>query len=923
MATKTFEELRKLAIQIRDEKANKQNTALRIGNFLLSSLDKMESMDIADIAEAVLQAETAADEAKRQADIVAQSGDIVEEAIKQGAAAEAAAAAANAAADKATNEGLFKTQQDLSEEEQGQVKRNLGIEDLMASLETQTIEGFSETVNATTSTKSVDNIIPPSIDFAIVDLGSTDGRELPTTPSMSVVLAKVTDDGRVKMQGYLKTSHEEYNLQVVSGSAEKYALNVNIITDTETTYKVFQIRYLSSSDGGKFKGSYGELSQLQAAYPTAGNGSYAFVGNPRHLYEWVTNAWTDRGEFITNVDQAIDAQSERAIANKAVAAKLTELERQKVSSNNSSETKVKDYSDGFLFCDKDGNIIAKITDNGIQAISFLDKEGNHIGKVTKEEIETLIGGESVNKQQAQIIAKDRVREVGVVNSKFDGFYFTDSQGNVMAKITKRGLQAINLVDFYGDIAKDGFYFCDKDNNVIAKITGSGFQAIRFIDKEGNEIGTSKVIGGDGVIPMIENNNLVPSPRKVHPLFGKDIYSFGNSLCKGSWEQMLANITGAKFNKEANNLTSWGGTFSGDTGGPLYNEEGYGKNGDMPGGLRRAKNFVLMPKGTYGNKDVIFFENVHDAVSEEEDISDAVPFMWTRYAVYESREFSGSNAQGEANSFFNDNRTSILSEVGFTEPKVGSMVKLKIKSITIPIIFTNGAASSGSVKITINGTDFETEVSEGDSIEQVIDKISVWSFSDSTGWKNIKKDATTINLQYIGGNSSTEDDIIAFDGQGTGVEATIQEKTESISYRTHAFMSLDVADWDTPSAWRFYGNWTNMFSVWKGIVEYIQKNCPETQMYMCLFPNSVYKKSYVRPDGSFDVEAFYNSSQWKDHLKNRRCLTEVAEYYNIPIIDLEKEMNVMCNWETYFPENNVHMKNALYQRFAEIIASKIY
>lgn len=603
--------------------------------------------------------------------------------------------------------------------------------------------------------------------------------------------------------------------------------------------------------------------------------------------------------------------------------KLTELERQKVSSNNSSETKVKDYSDGFLFCDKDGNIIAKITDNGIQAISFLDKEGNHIGKVTKEEIETLIGGESVNKQQAQTIAKDRVREVGVVNSKFDGFYFTDSQGNVMAKITKRGLQAINLIDFYGDVAKDGFYFCDKNNNVIAKITGSGFQAIKFIDKDGNEIGTSKVIGGDGVIPMIENNHLVPSPRKIHPLFGKDIYSFGNSLCSGVWEQILADITGAKFNKEANKLTSWGGTFSGDSGGPLYNEEGYGKNGDMPGGLRRAKNFVLMPKETYGNKDVIFFENVHDTVSEEENISDAVPFMWTRYAVYESREFSGSNAQNEANSFFYDNITSILSEVGFTEPKVGSMVKLKIKSITIPLVFTNGATSAGSVKITINGSEFETEVAEGDSIEQVIDKISVWSFLDSTGWKNVKKDSTTINLQYVGGNSSTEDDVIAFDGQGTGVLASTQEKTESISYRTHAFMSLDIADWTTPSAWSFYGNWTNMFSVWKGIVEYIQKNCPKTQMYMCLFPNSIYKKSYARPDGSFDVEAFYNSSQWKDHLKNRRCLMEVADYYNIPIIDLEKEMNVMSNWETFFPENNVHMKESLYQRFAEIIASKIY
>lgn len=461
MATKTFEELRKLAIQIRDEKANKQNTALRIGNFLLSSLDKMESMDIADIAEAVLQAETAADEAKRQADIVAQSGDIVEEAIKQGAAAEAAAAAANAAADKATNEGLFKTQQDLSEEEQGQVKRNLGIEDLMASLETQTIEGFSETVNATTSTKSVDNIIPPSIDFAIVDLGSTDGRELPTTPSMSVVLAKVTDDGRVKMQGYLKTSHEEYNLQVVSGSAEKYALNVNIITDIETTYKVFQIRYLSSSDGGKFKGSYGQLSQLQTAYPTAGNGSYAFVGNPRHFYEWVTNAWTDRGEFITNVDQAIDAQSERAIANKAVTAKLTELE------SNFSLDIDKSISDvsGWSSLTKETvstKIFGTETEIEAQKVSIIDHTGNTLAFNSKE-IKTEHVGQIIN-VSAMIYSP--------INTTFNFRVYTPSGGeyevlsNLNYKI-KAGINFLWLSLKIKSVVNEGiwqFYF--KDTTLI-------------------------------------------------------------------------------------------------------------------------------------------------------------------------------------------------------------------------------------------------------------------------------------------------------------------------------------------------------------------------------------------------------------------------------------------------------------------------
>lgn len=42
MATKTFEELKQLAVQIRDEKTNKQNTATRIGTQMLEHLNKLE-----------------------------------------------------------------------------------------------------------------------------------------------------------------------------------------------------------------------------------------------------------------------------------------------------------------------------------------------------------------------------------------------------------------------------------------------------------------------------------------------------------------------------------------------------------------------------------------------------------------------------------------------------------------------------------------------------------------------------------------------------------------------------------------------------------------------------------------------------------------------------------------------------------------
>ena len=42
MATKTFEELKQLAIQIRDEKTNKQNTATRVGTTMLEHINKLE-----------------------------------------------------------------------------------------------------------------------------------------------------------------------------------------------------------------------------------------------------------------------------------------------------------------------------------------------------------------------------------------------------------------------------------------------------------------------------------------------------------------------------------------------------------------------------------------------------------------------------------------------------------------------------------------------------------------------------------------------------------------------------------------------------------------------------------------------------------------------------------------------------------------
>lgn len=512
-----------------------------------------------------------------------------------------------------------------------------------------------------------------------------------------------------------------------------------------------------------------------------------------------------------------------------------------------------------------------------------------------------------------------------INSKYseskitdnsDGFYFTDKNGNIVAKILSDGLHAVALYDKDGNkigsadasiesikdkIKQDGFYFTDAVGNVIAKITKDGLQAIKFLDKEGNVLGGSQ-------------------KQTNHPLSDKDIYSLGNSLCGGGWEQKLAELTGARFNKEANKLTSWGGTFTGDAGGPLYNEEGYGVNGDNPGGIRRAKNFVLMPKEIYGNKDVIFFENVHDSFIEDENLDEVEPFFWTQHEFYNDKSF---NTHDDAQSYFNSNFNQIISV--FSEKKPDSIVHLKINTLTKKIVFTAGASRDGNVIVHVGDKIFSTSVNAGDSIEQVIDKISVWSFRDTTNWENKKLDSTTIRLMFTGSNKDgSPEDIISVDTGETGVTVDAITETTSISYRSMAFKSLDIENWGDVSYWKYYNGDYDLSADWKGVIEHIQKNYPETQMYMLLFPNSSYNKdNMTRADGSFSLEKFYKSSNQVQHINNRNGLRRIAEYYNIPVIDVERELMIGANWETYYNENDVHFKSTLYERIARIIANKVY
>ena len=163
----------------------------------------------------------------------------------------------------------------------------------------------------------------------------------------------------------------------------------------------------------------------------------------------------------------------------------------KLNASNDSESRIKDLSDGFFFCDKSGNIIAIIKSDGVHSINFYDKEGNIISAID---------------------------------------------------LADKGLH----VDKY----EEGFYFTDLKGNIIAKIDSNGLQAIKFIDKDGNEIGG--VYGENGTSLTLDENKVKPTSIPVHKLYNKLVVSLGDSHRTAAWYDKFCELTGSNRNSEIDN-----------------------------------------------------------------------------------------------------------------------------------------------------------------------------------------------------------------------------------------------------------------------------------------------------------------------------------------------------------------------------------
>lgn len=290
------------------------------------------------------------EEAKRQAVLAGQSGELAQYAKEQGDYAkeqgdnakekgEEAVSIAEDAAKRVTNDVLFKYQQALSEEEQQQVKDNLGIDIPYPGIDTIKLDGISVTTN-TSPANNAYVILPNEIplgSFLILcfkinnDITKQFNLFIPRIEKIGSSGITYYWDGYIKVNGaYSSTT---IGITVIPYDKNEKSEKIRIYCykyedyENQVLLQIENIAYPTTSSGKKFLGYYDSKSLLDNVI--GDNGCYAYVGNPRHIYNWdtETNEWKDGGELVTITDKEFSEDSDRPVANSTLFKKFSEIEK--------------------------------------------------------------------------------------------------------------------------------------------------------------------------------------------------------------------------------------------------------------------------------------------------------------------------------------------------------------------------------------------------------------------------------------------------------------------------------------------------------------------------------------------------------------------------------------------------------------------
>lgn len=570
------------------------------------------------------------------------------------------------------------------------------------------------------------------------------------------------------------------------------------------------------------------------------------------------------------------------------AGKLTELsdkadnlEKESVKNDSEKEQSVSTPS-SFKICDREGRVILKVDERGSSSTAYLVyKEGKLIGTINAEFFQKII---------------------------------TQENGNIYQE---------------GDSLK----ICDREGRVFCIISPDGIRAINFLDKEGNSPFLSDA-PNDSVLYGRKNKQWVriensTETGKISPLANKYIYSIGDSHTY-AYMQHLAELTGAVYDADLHKQILSG-------------------NEKLPGvHTMCTQAHAIVEWYKKGNPvDALFIENVHHLFRDGIDVE-----PYENNILYDGGSFSTyAEMQEEMKGTYFDN---LLAE---NEPTPnGAFVVSVLTSVQrVQFAFSSGdVCTGGSVSLKFEDESGETysasiTVDSGMTLADVVNKINTIQFDEFFqvwGNPNHHQDLggkTYIDFQYTGDtDSDNKNRKILINTDDTTANVIISSNTDaSTSFDYHyCFWSRDISKWSDKSYWHYQSGGaftTDSMKYYKAMIEILQKNIPNCKLYIWTCPNIAVdwntntttddKISMTYEDGSINIAKWKSSVKGSEDIERAKGFNELAEYYNIPCINLQDLWGVnVLNGKYFYKNNDVHLSGGEYSgydRVAELLAKEIY
>lgn len=413
-----------------------------------------------------------------------------------------------------------------------------------------------------------------------------------------------------------------------------------------------------------------------------------------------------------------------------------------------------------------------------------------------------------------------------------------------------------------------------------------------------DIQISELGGNDSIlrrIEKLEEDSVESIPISISPYYNLKGVCMGDSHAQNrdKWAPRIFEKIGAIYDSETTDIVVGGA-----------NSLGEGYEGYCDPFYAQAVRAVEQYKE--GKQiDIAVVENVHYV--DDGDINEAFPFLVRQVVDGGEQEVQIR----DSDTWFTENLSTVLPD---SKKKLGTIFYAKFKNTKYNLTFS-GTPKNGTFKLTIDGHDFVAEASEGENINDFVNKLGIWAFGDYTKWRNSISN-NVITIEYIGSEEIIPEPAISYDAGSTGIIMQ-QEKIDSYSNYRRYFESDDLSNWSNNSYWKKVSGWLG-YSGLKGFYELLLENIPNIIIICCAFP------CYGLVEGQFKtMKDFYLSDFYKNNRNRADTFINAGKYYNIKVIDVEKLCNLtLQNWFEFNPPGDVHPNNKGYIRWADTVIKEL-